>query len=190
WRSCIIELTTAIGVAPLLYSTMGSPYFHKLIACDASLDGQGVVATHATHSELSQLASFSGLRGPFGAISNRICLMCHSPTKQSPRDILSSNLNTYAAQGNTHAIPSQGHGLSLATISGKETSLLHAMPWPHGEIFTGAAQVSHHFIPLLCHALASLPATLVAETRRHMLSNKPSLVIISLCQPSGYLHQS
>jgi hypothetical protein len=44
WRSVTMELDMAIRLAPLMYSSLSSPWFDRAIACDASLSGFGVVA--------------------------------------------------------------------------------------------------------------------------------------------------
>lgn len=56
WPSVARELRTAIGLAPLLFASLASPWFPKAIATDASDTGMGVVATPATVSELQEMS--------------------------------------------------------------------------------------------------------------------------------------
>jgi hypothetical protein len=42
WRSVRRELWTAIRLAPLLFASLSVDWFHSVVACDASLSGQGV----------------------------------------------------------------------------------------------------------------------------------------------------
>jgi len=67
WRGVKVELTTAIGLAPLLHTHLASPFFDRIAAVDASLDGEGVCATSATPAQQSALAAHGGLRGPLTA---------------------------------------------------------------------------------------------------------------------------
>lgn len=62
WHSAIVELDTAIALAPLIYSSIAAPFFPDVIAVDASSVGQGVCAITTNASLQSELASHAGLR--------------------------------------------------------------------------------------------------------------------------------
>jgi integrase len=56
WPSVVRELDIAIGLAPLLFSSIASPWFPKVLASDASGDGQGVVAADSTPAALARMS--------------------------------------------------------------------------------------------------------------------------------------
>jgi hypothetical protein len=56
WPSVSRELALAADLAPLLFSSIGAPWFGKTIATDASTDGQGVCATTADPVDLQHMA--------------------------------------------------------------------------------------------------------------------------------------
>ena len=49
WRSVRRELWTAIRLAPLFFTTLSIDWFHSVVACDASLTGQGVCAARVSN---------------------------------------------------------------------------------------------------------------------------------------------
>jgi hypothetical protein len=51
WSSVRRELWTAVCIAPLLFASMTSVWFRAVVACDASLSGQGVCAASAVPEE-------------------------------------------------------------------------------------------------------------------------------------------
>jgi hypothetical protein len=71
WTSVVIELRTAIALAPLLFTSIAAPFFRRVMACDASLDGQGVCVARVPSSAMAMAAAHSGLRGPLGAVAER-----------------------------------------------------------------------------------------------------------------------
>ena len=56
WPSVERELRVMIGLAPLLFSSLKSPWFDKTVATDASDSGMGVVSTPATTDELQEMS--------------------------------------------------------------------------------------------------------------------------------------
>lgn len=53
WQSVRRELWTAIRLAPLLYDTISTPWFHSVVACDASLAGFGMCATRTSATTMN-----------------------------------------------------------------------------------------------------------------------------------------
>jgi hypothetical protein len=60
WRGVVAELSTAIGLAPLLVANVGAPFWHSAIATDASSTGTGVVAARLPPSLQSFAAAVAG----------------------------------------------------------------------------------------------------------------------------------
>gem|GEM_PF-4462442 len=61
WPTVRTELKVAIGFAPLLFATLSSPWFDRVVATDASLDGQGVVAARVPEDVVDAVAAHSGI---------------------------------------------------------------------------------------------------------------------------------
>jgi hypothetical protein len=64
WRSVRRELWTAIRLAPLMFASLSIDWFHSVVACDASLTGQGVVAAavdRITEPVVTEAASRAGV---------------------------------------------------------------------------------------------------------------------------------
>jgi hypothetical protein len=59
WHSVEHELLTIVGLAPLLFATLDSQWFPRVVATDASESGQGVVVTRLAPSVIAALASVS-----------------------------------------------------------------------------------------------------------------------------------
>ena len=53
WDSVRTELWTAIGLAPLLWTSLKTDWFEHVVASDASLDGLGVCAVRADATEVT-----------------------------------------------------------------------------------------------------------------------------------------
>ena len=56
WPTCKKELLTAVRLAPLMATKIGTPWFPKVICQDASSTGNGVVAASASQEELSRMS--------------------------------------------------------------------------------------------------------------------------------------
>jgi hypothetical protein len=61
WKSVRRELWTAIRLAPLFFATLSVDWFHSVIACDASLTGQGICARKV--STIGKFAMAAGAAG-------------------------------------------------------------------------------------------------------------------------------
>jgi hypothetical protein len=61
WPNVRTELQVAIGFAPLLFATVSAPWFDRVVATDASLDGQGVVAARVPEQAVLAAAARSGI---------------------------------------------------------------------------------------------------------------------------------
>ena len=61
WRTVAVELWTAIRLAPLLIASLSSEWFPRVLACDASLDGQGVCYANAPPEAVVRAAAHSGV---------------------------------------------------------------------------------------------------------------------------------
>ena len=61
WPTVKIELWTAIRLAPLLVASLSSEWFPRVLACDASLDGQGVCYASAPPEAVARAAAHSGV---------------------------------------------------------------------------------------------------------------------------------
>jgi hypothetical protein len=57
WDSVSRELVVMVGLAPILWSSIDSPWFDKVVATDASEIGMGVVSSHLDQHQASDLAS-------------------------------------------------------------------------------------------------------------------------------------
>jgi reverse transcriptase-like protein len=57
WRTVRRELWTIIGLAPLLFSSVDSPWFDRILSTDASESGMGVVVARASDQEMDTVAS-------------------------------------------------------------------------------------------------------------------------------------
>lgn len=57
WRSVRRELALACSLAPLFFVSLSSPWFFDVIAVDASLKGQGVVAMKPNYASIQAVAS-------------------------------------------------------------------------------------------------------------------------------------
>ena len=57
WPSVARELLVAIGLAPLLFASLSSPWVETVVATDASGSGQGVVAAPCSASDLSAMST-------------------------------------------------------------------------------------------------------------------------------------
>jgi len=69
WRSVARELRVAVRLAPLLFARLATPLFAHVLACDASLAGQGVCAAVVPDADAARAAAHCGLRGPLGALA-------------------------------------------------------------------------------------------------------------------------
>jgi len=56
WPSVERELRVMVGLVPLLFASLSSPWFGQAVATDASKSGMGVVATPATPAELRDMS--------------------------------------------------------------------------------------------------------------------------------------
>jgi len=63
WPTVVAELRSALCVAPLLHTTIDAQWWDRVVACDASLKGQGVVAAPAPPvAAVAAAAAHSGVR--------------------------------------------------------------------------------------------------------------------------------
>jgi hypothetical protein len=63
WPTVARELRTAIGLAPLLFTSLTDTWCSHVAATDASMTGQGVVVTRTTHSAMASVAANRSLPG-------------------------------------------------------------------------------------------------------------------------------
>ena len=61
WPSVTAELYNALLLAPLLHTTITAPWWKRVVACDASLLGQGVCAARVSPTTAAGAASHSGV---------------------------------------------------------------------------------------------------------------------------------
>ena len=64
WPSVRHELRMAMCIAPLLHVSVAAQWFPQVVACDASLDGQGVCAARLPEAVISAAAAHSGVIVP------------------------------------------------------------------------------------------------------------------------------
>lgn len=64
WESVKKELVVMVGLAPVLWSSLDSPWFDRIVATDASEIGMGVVAAHLPDHHAVQLASGPPVSNP------------------------------------------------------------------------------------------------------------------------------
>lgn len=57
WDSVVRELIVMVGLAPVLWSSLDSPWFDRLVATDASEVGMGIVAAPLAHQQANLLTS-------------------------------------------------------------------------------------------------------------------------------------
>jgi integrase len=60
WRMVECELRLAMALAPLLFVSLSAPWFSRVVATDASTEGQGVVASRVDAGVLAAEAAVSG----------------------------------------------------------------------------------------------------------------------------------
>lgn len=61
WPTVAAELQSALCIAPLLHTTIDALWWDRVVACDASLKGQGVVAAPAPAAAVAAAAAHSGV---------------------------------------------------------------------------------------------------------------------------------
>jgi hypothetical protein len=60
WSSCVTELRTLVGLMPLLFAKLSTPWFPRTICTDASTTGQGVVASNLPPERMLRYLDYEG----------------------------------------------------------------------------------------------------------------------------------
>jgi hypothetical protein len=105
WPSVARELDLAIGLAPLLFASLDSPWFDRVVASDASQGGLGVVAARVPAARVAAMARL------------------RTPGPQPDPGPGSQSLNQQAPVSSLALDPLSLHGLRWSTIV--------SAPWVH-----------------------------------------------------------
>jgi len=165
WPTVARELRTAIGLAPLLFTSLTDTWCSHVAATDASMTGQGVVVTRTTHSVMASVAADRSLPG--GTSASAPGTVVGTDTAAARCTMTVSEMTDSTVVGHSPCIGSTLSGLRRSHVSAQ------TLPSPACTVMLSESKRSAVPSPITAHG----------AVEHKQSTDSPSVTEASVCRP-------